>query len=45
MFVAVVQHVAALTEGLEIALPIVAGVVVEMSGGQEHFGRERRRIP
>ena len=44
MFVSVMQHVTALAEGLQIAPPVVAGVVVAVSGGQEHFGRERRGI-
>jgi len=45
MFVAVMQHVAALAEGLEVATAVIAGVVVEVGGSQEHFGRERRCLP
>ena len=38
MLVAVVQHVAALAERLEVARPIVAGVVVEMRGCEDDLG-------
>jgi hypothetical protein len=44
MFFAVMQHVAALTEGFEIARPVVARIVIEMGGRQHHFGRADRAI-
>jgi len=44
VLVAIMQHMAALTEGLEIAPPVIAGVMVEMRGSQEDLGREQRSI-
>jgi hypothetical protein len=34
---AVMEHMAALAERLEIARPVVGGVVIEMGGGQRHL--------
>ena len=45
MLFAVMQHVAALAEGLKISQPIIAGVMVEMSCGQHHFGRKGVPFP
>jgi hypothetical protein len=40
MLLTIVQHMAALTEGAQIARPIVAGIVVERRGGQINSGGE-----
>src|SRR5271154_138601 len=40
---AIVDHVAALAQALEIALPVVARVVVKVCGGQDHTGLPRLR--
>ena len=40
MFLAIVQHVAALAERAEVSRAIVAGVMVEMRSGQEDPGGE-----
>ena len=40
MLFTVMQHMAALTEGFEIARPVVARIVIEVSGRQHDFGRE-----
>ncbi len=40
MLLAVVQHVTPLAKRTEIAQTVVAGIVVEMRGGEENFSRE-----
>ena len=40
MLFAVMQHVAALTVGFEIALFVVARIVIEVGGRQHDFGRK-----
>jgi hypothetical protein len=38
----VVEHMAALTQGLQISRPIIGGVVVKVRSRQRHSGRAKR---
>lgn len=35
---AIVEHVTALAQALEVAPPVIAGIVIKMCGGQDHSG-------
>ena len=39
VLLAIVQQVATLAESLQIARPVVAWIMIEVGGSQEHFGR------
>src|SRR5215207_8428529 len=45
MLRAVVQHVAALAERLQVRGPVVGWIVIEMRAGQNHAGRSDSPLP